>query len=595
MVIGGNRADGNQIMPPTLSQRLGRLASNHRISTRIGIGFGLVMALMITIIVLATLGLSELSTESERLASVMLPSRQALFRLMLAIDAAAAEQADQLSNRQPAAGPGYAQAWSKITAEAAAIDRQLPHYASPEVLQSWQHTKQALDAWKQAQDHLQQTVDDGLDPFTASALLRKEINPLRFALRDSIEGPVDASGERHGGMNEPLTRLVNGTFQAINNRIETTILVVALAGAAAFLLALVAAIGSARSVIGPLARSTATMHRLADGEDDVEIAGVDRADEIGAINRALLVFKQNKAAKDELARQSAAEQQAKEARVARIEAANGRFDRSASQSLGVLAEAVTALRGTAEAVASVAATADRQAGAVSVASGRASANVYAVAAATEELANSITEIGRQVTVSAETAQSAVTQIVTTRATIAGLADAAQRIGEVVKLINQIASQTNLLALNATIEASRAGDAGKGFAVVASEVKALANQTAQATQDIARQVGSIQSLTGEAVSTIALIDETVSHMNSIASSIADAVEQQGAATREIAQNVQDAARGTGEVTENIAGVIAASAETDGASRHVLTAAEALSAQASVLRRDVDEFLREVRSA
>ena len=177
----------------------------------------------------------------------------------------------------------------------------------------------------------------------------------------------------------------------------------------------------------------------------------------------------------------------------------------------------------------------------------------------------------------------------------GLSRTAQRIGEVVQLIETIARQTNLLALNATIEAARAGDAGKGFAVVASEVKSLANQTATATEEIRAQIGEIQGATGQTVEAIRKIGSTIRQMSEIAATIASAVEQQGAATREIASNVHQAAQGTGEIAGNIEGVSRAASETGAAAAQVLSTAGEMSRQSETLRRDVDAFLATVRAA
>ena len=180
--------------------------------------------------------------------------------------------------------------------------------------------------------------------------------------------------------------------------------------------------------------------------------------------------------------------------------------------------------------------------------------------------------------------------------VQGLANAANKIGEVVKLINDIASQTNLLSLNTTIEAARAGDAGKGFAVVANEVKSLANQTAKAIGDIiSQQITAVQNATKEAVSAIQSIAGTITEINEISSSIASAVEEQGAATKEIARNVEQAATGTTEVSKNIGSVTTAAEEAGASANQVLTAAGDLSRQSETLRNEVDGFIARVRAA
>jgi methyl-accepting chemotaxis protein len=225
----------------------------------------------------------------------------------------------------------------------------------------------------------------------------------------------------------------------------------------------------------------------------------------------------------------------------------------------------------------------------------ASTNVQTVAAATEQLSASINEISRQVAESTNIAGEAVAQAEQTNAGVQALADAAQRIGDVVKLISGIAEQTNLLALNATIEAARAGEAGKGFAVVASEVKSLATQTAKATEEITAQVAAIQGATGASVQAIQAIGGTINRVNQIAAAIAAAVEEQGAATQEIARNVQQASNGTTQVSGHIASVSQAAGETGVAAGEVLSSAKGLARLSEALRDDVDRFVGNIRAA
>ena len=255
----------------------------------------------------------------------------------------------------------------------------------------------------------------------------------------------------------------------------------------------------------------------------------------------------------------------------------------------------TELNSTAASMADTAKETTLQAGAVAAASEEASANVQTVAAAAEELAASVKEIGRQVEQSARTATQAVSEADGTMTAIKGLADMAQKIDSVVNIINDIASQTNLLALNATIEAARAGEAGKGFAVVASEVKALANQTAKATEEIATQISAMQSATGDSVTRIGEISKTIEEINQISTAISAAVEEQGASTQEIARNVQEAARGTSEVSANINGVSQAAGETGAAASQVQTASAELAKQGEMLKAEVGSFLADIRAA
>ncbi|HEY8337373.1 MAG TPA: globin-coupled sensor protein [Tardiphaga sp.] len=271
-----------------------------------------------------------------------------------------------------------------------------------------------------------------------------------------------------------------------------------------------------------------------------------------------------------------------------------RFDGQMQIVLKTVGGSATNLQHAANALASNAEESTQQSTAVAAASEQASSNVQTVASATEELTSSVKEIGRQVAESTRITATAVEQASRSKATMQSLADAAQRIGDVVKLITSVAEQTNLLALNATIEAARAGDAGRGFAVVAQEVKALAAQTAKATDEIGQQIQAIQLATQESVGVIEEIGATIASVNEIATTIAAAVEQQGMATSEIARNVQEAARGTQEVSNNIGGVSEAASETGRTAAHLLSAANELSEQSDTLRRHVEGFFSMIRA-
>jgi methyl-accepting chemotaxis protein len=269
------------------------------------------------------------------------------------------------------------------------------------------------------------------------------------------------------------------------------------------------------------------------------------------------------------------------------------FEHQVSALVKEVATSAAGLNTTAHSMSSVAVqTADQSKAALSAVE-QAGGNAQTVAAATEELSASILEIGRQVTESTQIAASAVEEAERTNSMVLGLANAANRIGDVVKLINNIASQTNLLALNATIEAARAGDAGKGFAVVANEVKNLANQTAKATGDISAQVTAVQSSTKDAVVAIQGIGTTIKKISEIASAIAAAVEEQRAATHEIARNVQEVASGSSVASSNMIKVTDLTNQTGEAARDVLAGAGNLTQQSDHLGVQVDQFLTRIR--
>nr|WP_041757297.1 methyl-accepting chemotaxis protein [Bradyrhizobium sp. ORS 278] len=280
--------------------------------------------------------------------------------------------------------------------------------------------------------------------------------------------------------------------------------------------------------------------------------------------------------------------------LARRELAEG-FERKIGGIVEAVAVAANEVQNLSSLMSRNSAEASRQTSAAAHASQRASTNVETVAAATEELTASIGSISQQVTRSAEIAAKAAEEARRTNSVVESLAAGTQKIGEVVTLIQTIASQTNLLALNATIEAARAGEHGKGFAVVASEVKALANQTAKATEEISSQVQSIQSATGDAVSAIQMIGGTIAEIDGISKEIATAVEQQGLATGEISGNVQQASEGTRLVSQSMGSVTQASNETGGAASRLLESANGLSSQSARLKSEVDQFLKSLRVA
>jgi len=373
----------------------------------------------------------------------------------------------------------------------------------------------------------------------------------------------------------------------------------------------------------PLRRITDVTKELADGEIDVEIPELDRKDEIGEIAAALEVFKdgvierrrmheekleaERKAQDDRLRaekeRADAAMENAQTEELARkekeraelVERLIAEFDKEVTAMLETVERSATEIRASAEGMTQIAADTEKRSSGVAMASEQVTNNIHSVASATEELSSSVKEIGIRVSESNRIANAAVSEVDHANGKIQGLAEAAQKIGEVVSMINDIAAQTNLLALNATIEAARAGEAGKGFAVVASEVKSLATQTAKATEEIAGQVSGIQGVTGEAVTAIDGISEIIRQINEISNDITTSIQDQNSSTVEIAGNIQEAASGTREVTGSIGDVNSAAAETGNTASTVLNSATVLSDQASMLRGRIGEFLQTIKAA
>jgi methyl-accepting chemotaxis protein len=349
-------------------------------------------------------------------------------------------------------------------------------------------------------------------------------------------------------------------------------------------------------IIRSLGQMTEAMSELAGGETAVVVPCANRRDEMGSMARALLVFKENAVRmRDMQAEREALDKAAREEKVAAMSRLADAFEGAVGEIIETVSAASSQLEASAGTLTATAVRAQELTTVVAAASEEASSNVQSVASASEQMASSVNEISRQVQESSRIAGDAVVQARRTHDRVNDLSNAANRIGDVVELINSVAGQTNLLALNATIEAARAGEAGRGFAVVASEVKALAEQTAKATEEIRKQIGDIQNATQDSVHAIEEIGVTIGRISEISSTIASAVEEQGAATQEVARNVQQAAQGTQQVASNITDVQRGASETGSASSQVLMSAQSLSSESSRLKQEVGRFLETVRAA
>jgi methyl-accepting chemotaxis protein len=397
----------------------------------------------------------------------------------------------------------------------------------------------------------------------------------------------------------PFWNMYVGTGAYLDDLDEKMRPLIWLLGGAIFAIGLIAGCAAwliGRSISRPLNFLGERMKALADGGLDGEIPGVGRGDEVGRMAATVQIFKDNAVRMRELEKAEAVtrERAAAERRTA-MEGLASDFERNVNGIVRSVSTAAAGMQTTAQSMTATASDASTRAATVSAASQSASSNVSTVASAAEELSSSVEEISRQVTRSSEIASKAVGDAERTNATVQVLSTGAEKIGEVVKLIHSIAAQTNLLALNATIEAARAGESGRGFAVVASEVKALANQTAKATEEISGQVAAMQQSTSDAVAAINGITQTIAQMSEITVAISAAIEEQGAATREIARNIQSVAAGSNEINTHIGGVTTAASATGAAAGDVLANARELDNQSGMLRSAVDGFLAKVRAA
>ena len=386
------------------------------------------------------------------------------------------------------------------------------------------------------------------------------------------------------------------TQEGVNKQIDDFHFMLLSVGAAALIAGIASAFIIARGITRPVVALTSTMGRLAHGELGVDVPGVARGDEVGKMAAAVEVFKQNAIRARELeAEQEEQKRRTEQEKRQMMMAMADDFDAHVGSIVQTVSAASTELNASAKSMSDVSERTAKQVTDASAASQQTSGNVQTVATATEEMTSTIGEISEQVLQASKCARDAAGKVTQTTAQMATLAETSSKIGKVVEMISSIAEQTNLLALNATIESARAGEAGKGFAVVAGEVKALAGQTAKATEEIAKQIGEIQTASRDASTSMDEVSHVIQSLDEISAAIASAMEEQNAATKEISGSVFHAAQGTEVVSENIQHVSKASQEAAAASAQVMGAADELNKQSALLKSEVDKFMEQVRNA
>ena len=417
----------------------------------------------------------------------------------------------------------------------------------------------------------------------AIAALAKDVAPAEARLQSAL----DAFGKQLSLQSLSEDEAIQSAAALIWNIVVVLALALTVAIAAASYLVV------SRGVVRPIVAINQVMQRLSGGDLGAAIPHAARADEIGDMARAVQVFKQHTEEAERLTAEREAARAARETRSAMMEQHTQDFGGSVSGVMAALAASAESMRRAADAMSAASGAVHTEAHSTAEAAARSSQDLMTVASAVEELTSSVREISRQVAASADASHQAAGRAEASRATMQSLADAADRIGDVVRMISDIAGQTNLLALNATIEAARAGEAGKGFAVVAAEVKALATQTGKATDEIGAQIQTVRGATSDAVRAMNEISDMIARMEQVSAAIAAAVEQQSTTAHEIAASVQGVSGATTGTAQAMEHVVLMADKAGAISRDVLTGATEISRGENTLRSEVDRFLAAVR--
>jgi methyl-accepting chemotaxis protein len=523
---------------------------------KLGLGFGVILALMVLSGVLGYVKASALKQGQDTFIALRVPTTEALANLQRDLNQTGSKGrqaclAGSQTERWSAAKKAFDDAWDEVDADVSMLDSMAPYWTFQANRDRLTNAEKQLIVLRQAEEAAMKHAASGDRDAVAKA--GNEITDNAVPSNEAIK---KALGEISDS-NDKLLLKEASNMEAENRSIVLTILLTTLAAIAigAFI-----AISLSRNIAGATRSALAQAEAIASGDLTRDDLKVRSKDELGDLTTA--INKMSGSLKSMI--------------MAITE--NSLHVASASEELSNTSQQITANSEETSAQAKV----------VSDSAQQVSQNLQTVATGAEEMGVSIREIAKNATEAAKVATSAVKVAETTTATVSKLGDSSNEIGQVIKVITSIAQQTNLLALNATIEAARAGEAGKGFAVVANEVKELAKETAKATEDISQKIEAIQSDTKAAVEAIASISEVINQVNGISNTIATAVEEQNATTNEMARNVSEAANSSGEITSNINGVAQAAESTSRGAMDTQKASQQLVETSAELRRLVEQF-------